>query len=102
MDIILMVYGQVCRPCHVHHVKVSRSQIPWPSPNCKGGWETQSPGVSGMRQEWDWRAKSQPLPYSWGQDTEGWLPGEVVDISLLTPPDCPDSGMSNSYEALAF
>ena len=49
MDIVLLVYGQVCRSCHVHHTKVSRSQIPWPNPNYKGGWETQSPGVSGMR-----------------------------------------------------
>ena len=49
MDIVLLVYGQVCISCHVHHVKVSRSQIPWPNPNCKAGWETQSPSVSGMR-----------------------------------------------------
>lgn len=49
VDIVLLVYGQVCRSCHVHHTKVSRSQIPWPNPNYKGGWETQSPGVSGMR-----------------------------------------------------
>lgn len=46
MDIVLLVYGEVCISCLVHHVKVSRSQILWPNPNCKGGWETQSPSLS--------------------------------------------------------
>lgn len=48
-DVVLLFNGQVCISHHVHHVPVSRTQTPWPKPNCQGGWETQSSSVSWPR-----------------------------------------------------
>lgn len=87
VDIVLLVYGQVCISCHVHHVKISRSQIPWPNLTAKEvgrhslsvylGWgmgpESKEPGSAlllgtrywGLAARWDgWHiiAHSPRLP----------------------------------------